>query len=283
MSEEMTLFPGLDATATRKKGRDETYRDYDSFVAKFYREAPKTTDDCYTPEEVYELVRSWTVANAEINIDNARVLRPFYPGGDYQAADYSGDCVVIDNPPFSLISQIVRWYEDRRIKYMLFAPSLTLFSISAGTATTYIISGGLVRYDNGAEVRTSFVSNLWPSTKVWCAGGLTLQLNAITARLREQDKPSLPKYVYPDQVLIAGRILKDANNGAEYRISPHETHPISRLASQSPHGKAIFGRGFLASRQAAERAAAERAAAERVIIWELSPSEQEIINRLSSR
>lgn len=31
--------------------------DYEAFVAKFERK--RTSDDCYTPPEVYDIVRSW--------------------------------------------------------------------------------------------------------------------------------------------------------------------------------------------------------------------------------
>ena len=37
--------------------RQMTFEDYDGFVEKF--KPKKTTDDCYTPPEVYEVVASW--------------------------------------------------------------------------------------------------------------------------------------------------------------------------------------------------------------------------------
>lgn len=42
------------------------------------------------------------------------IVRPFWPGGDYEDFDYPTGCVVIDNPPFSILSKIVRFYEDHR-------------------------------------------------------------------------------------------------------------------------------------------------------------------------
>ena len=37
-------------------------------------------------------------------------VRPFYPGGDYENFVYGENCVVVDNPPFSIISKIIRFY-----------------------------------------------------------------------------------------------------------------------------------------------------------------------------
>lgn len=64
----------------------ESNAEYEAFVDKF---KPKlTTDDCYTPPEVYEVVKNW--ACAKYGIDPAKIVRPFYPGGDYESFDYSG-------------------------------------------------------------------------------------------------------------------------------------------------------------------------------------------------
>lgn len=53
--------------------------EYDAFVEKF--KPKKTTDDCYTPPLVYEVVKDW--ACETYGIDPDTILRPFYPGGDY--------------------------------------------------------------------------------------------------------------------------------------------------------------------------------------------------------
>ena len=52
---------------------------YQAFVDKF--KAAKTTDDCYTPPEIYDEIAGWVAA--EYGIDRARFLRPFRPGGNY--------------------------------------------------------------------------------------------------------------------------------------------------------------------------------------------------------
>ena len=53
---------------------------YEEFVEKF--KPKKTTDDCYTPSLVYEAVKDW--ACEQFNIDPGKIVRPFYPGGDYE-------------------------------------------------------------------------------------------------------------------------------------------------------------------------------------------------------
>ena len=98
--------------------------DYEGFVDKF---KPKlTTDDCYTPPEVYDVVAGWVAA--EYGLDRSGFVRPFWPGGDYEAFDYPEGCTVVDNPPFSILSKIVRFYLDSGIRFFLFCPSLTAMS-----------------------------------------------------------------------------------------------------------------------------------------------------------
>ena len=87
-----------------------------------FTDAPKTTDDCYTPANVYAAVQSWAVQR--YGLEGAEILRPFYPGGDYQAADYPEGCVVIDNPPFSILSEICAWYDEHGVRYFLFCPGI---------------------------------------------------------------------------------------------------------------------------------------------------------------
>ena len=64
---------------------------YAAFKEKF---KPKlTTDDCYTPEPVYEAVAAW--AAQKYGLRQEDFVRPFWPGGDYQAMEYSPGAVVV--------------------------------------------------------------------------------------------------------------------------------------------------------------------------------------------
>jgi hypothetical protein len=92
--------------------------DYGEFVEKF--KAKLTTDDCYTPVEVYEAVLGWL--REKVDIEGCNIVRPFCPGGDYEAYDYKEDDVVVDNPPFSILARILRFYQGRGIRFFLFGP-----------------------------------------------------------------------------------------------------------------------------------------------------------------
>ena len=66
-------------------GTTDKLRDYDAFISKF--EIKKTTDDCYTPPEVFDAVTGWLIGEGLIAAD-AKIVRPFFPGKDYQREQY---------------------------------------------------------------------------------------------------------------------------------------------------------------------------------------------------
>lgn len=138
---------------------------YQEFIEKFERKAPKTTDDCYTPPAVYDAVLDFVLRRWPAETAGATILRPFYPGGDYEHADYPAGAVVVDNPPFSIYARIVRFLGTRRIPFFLFAPALTCLRPDEGFPITYILSDTNITYHNGAIVKTAFVTNL-PSPNI---------------------------------------------------------------------------------------------------------------------
>lgn len=178
---------------------------YDEFVNKF---KPKlTTDDCETPDEIYDIIKRYAVRH--YHYENRRIIRPFWNNGiDYKDYDYSGDCVVIDNPPFSIISKIVRWYEENHIDYFLFAPGLTNLSIRV--ATSHVCAFADIRYKNGALVRTSFVSSRGHTIES-CPELYTL----ITDYYKSKRKPK-PKIVFSDNVVTSSKIGMFSKYGIDY-------------------------------------------------------------------
>lgn len=130
---------------------------YEEFVAKFKKEYPKTTDDCYTPREMWELVENYAIK--ELKVEKSKILRPFYPGGDFEKEDYS-DAIVVDNPPFSIISKIVKFYLDRKIPFVLFAPGNTFCSLLKRYKVAVVCPIGDAIYENGAKIRTVLLTNL---------------------------------------------------------------------------------------------------------------------------
>lgn len=266
-----------------KKTRKEVFEDYDGFVDKF---KPKlTTDDCYTPQYVYDVIRDWVDENV-IPLEGKRVVRPFCPGGDYRNFDYSGDCFVLDNPPFSILAEIRDFYAEHNIGYFLFAPSLTLFSRLGKNEdnVTYIVAAARIVYENGAEVRTSFITNRMPGElRVTVRGDLFRRVKEANDRMEGMTKNEQPRYVYPSHVISSALLNKIAERDIILDIPARECEYVRALDSQRAAKKSIFGSGFLLSeRLAAERLAAERLAARKSTVWELSERENEIIKRLSA-
>lgn len=249
----------------------ETDEEYDAFVDKFRRKL--TTDDCYTPENIYRAIRDWAVKH--YGLGNAQILRPFYPGGDYEHEDYPDGCVVIDNPPFSILSQICKFYDERGIRYFLFAPALTLFSVASGECN-YLPMSCRITYENGADVRTSFVTNLgkW---KIETCPELWAEVDRINKENVRGDEVDLPIYTYPDCVMTPIRIAPTARYTA-LQVLPEDAAFTRALDAQQEKGKSIYGGGFLLS----EKAAAEKAAAEKKAkyVWVLSEREREIAKKL---
>lgn len=249
--------------------------EYDAFVDKF--KPKKTTDNCYTPPLIYETVKNW--ACEKYGIDPAKIVRPFYPGGDYENFDYSNGAVVLDNPPFSILSKICEFYLDRGIPFFLFAPSLTAFSSKyIAMRMNHIICDADITYANGAVVRTAFVTSYGGDIIAQTAPDLGKAIEAATAQIKAETKREIPKYAYPDHILTAAMLQRYSKYGIEMTVRRGDCVLISRLDSQAESKKTIFGSGLLLSeRAAAERAAAERAAAH---IWELSDRERSIVATL---
>ena len=262
--------------------------EYREFTNKF--KPRKTTDDCYTPENVYSVIRDW--ACAEYGIDPAAIVRPFWPGGDFESFDYPDGCLVLDNPPFSILAKIVRFYMAHRIRFFLFAPGLTTFST---TGCNYVCTGFSITYANGAKVSTSFVTSEGDFLVVSAPDLYQAIKEADDANVKAMTK-HLPKYTMPDGVINPARVNYLSIHGTRYAVRRESAYFIRRLDANKEKG--LFGGGFLLSeRAAAERAAAERAAAERVaaeraaaeraaaeranaIILQLSPREIEMQKKL---
>lgn len=255
--------------------------DYGEFTDKF---KPKlTTDDCYTPVEVYEVVLGWL--REKVDIEGCNIVRPFWPGGDYEAYDYKEDDVVVDNPPFSVLAKILRFYQSRGIRFFLFGPQLTLFS-SSSSSLTYIPCACAVVYANGAKVNTGFISNLFGDVLAMSAPDLRKRIKEAQEKAKGDASVSLPRYEYPPEVLTSSMLGYLSTHGVEFKVMRDEVSPVplSALASQKAVGKAIFGKGWLISeKKAAERKAAERKAAEKVIVWELSDVEREAVRRIDKK
>ena len=272
---------GIDFSA--QEGMSEHTDEYDEFVDKF--KLKKTTDDCYTPAPVYDAVLNWSCS--EYGIDPEKVVRPFYPGGDYEKFDYSGGKVVVDNPPFSILSQIIDFYLERGVPFFLFAPALTLFS--GNRDCNYIASACDVTYENGAVVRTSFVTS-FGEWKIDTAP----ELRRMVGDAMGVERVGKVAYELPDEVITSARLDKLALAGIRLQVPSDQCRFVRALDNQREMGKALYGGGFLVSESVAEEKAeaereARRISAERAVgrltengsvRIELSDREREIVRSL---
>ena len=254
----------------------ENTHEYNEFVEKF--KPKKTTDDCYTPPYIYDEVAQWV--SEKYAVDTQNFVRPFYPGGDFEHYKYADGCVVVDNPPFSILSKIVRYYQKCGIKFFLFAPTLTLFSTGKDViGVCYIPLDINIIYENGANISTSFITNLEPKYKIRTAPELYAALREAQKVGRENVVKKLPKYKYPPEVALAPEVGRYNRFGIDFRVREGQCKFIRRMDSQKEKKKSIFGGGFLLSLDAmAEREKAEREKAE---YWILSEQEREIMAELA--
>lgn len=250
--------------------------EYQEFLEKF--KPKKTTDDCYTPELIYEAVADYVSKRYKIGKD--RFVRPFVPGGDYQSYQYHKNAAVVDNPPFSILSEIVEFYYKNNIKFFLFAPGLTPFSASVKSMALSICVGVNVTYENGADVCTSFVTNM--------EGGVFRsdpELYQIIKKANDENlksiRKTMPRYSYPLSLITAANLNSFSKYGIYFSADFADCELIRQLDAQKESWKGIYGSGFLLSdEKTAEREKAEREKAER---WELSQRELSIIERLSKK
>ena len=161
-----------------------------------------------------------------------------------------------------------------KIDFFLFAPHLTLFSCR-NIEWTCIVTSAAIIYENGANVNTDFLSNLFGDIRVMTSPELRRRIVESCKQDRKQNRKQVPKYRYPYNVTSAALLGKIAPY-VDFVVRANECRFISRLDSQSG-GPGIFGGGVLLSNAKAAEKAAERES----IVWELSDRERHIIAELS--
>ena len=282
---QLALF-GEDAIAPPPKpkgrhggsGNPIVFHDYESFVAKF-ADNPKTTDDTFTPQDVFEAVVKYVGTVTDLN--GKLILRPFFPGGDYEHSDYPDNGVVIDNPPFSIFTKCVAFYTRHKIPFFLFGPGLTIASCCK--YCTAVIVAEQITFENGAKVKCNFASNLFGDTMIMTAPQLDALIQACPS---QNKKANLPKFRYPDEVLDISAMQTICRGGGEFKVSRKECVIIKDL-DYHPKSGGLFGDHFLLSavKGADKEAARLRAqeAARRAIPIHLSPRERRIVKRLGAQ
>lgn len=208
------------------------------------------------------------------DLTNKEILRPFYPGGDYQNAEYPEDGVVIDNPPFSMFTRICEWYSARQVPFFLFGPGLTISTCCK--YCTAIVIDEQITFDNGAKVKCNFASNLFGDIIIMTAPRLS---QLITKCPSQDTKVNLPKYKYPEELLSVSDMQTICRGGIDFNVKRSESK-IIRDIDNHPKASGLYGDHFLISSAKAAAKAATKAAAQNAIPIELSPREKRIVNGL---
>lgn len=156
----------------------------------------------------------------------------------------------------------------------MFCPHLTAFG--SDIDCTHIIASADITYENGAVIKTAFVSNLFGDVKIIGDSALHLKFK----ELQRNNKASLPKYKYPDNIITVSKISYCVEKGISLTFDKKDVKHCRRMDAQKKHGKGLFGSGFIASDKAAAAAAAEN---DTIIIWELSEREKKIIKSLGAQ
>jgi hypothetical protein len=237
------------------------FHDYESYIAKF-EDKEKTTDDTYTPQDVYEAVVRYV--GTVTDLTGKVILRPFYPGGDYENAEYPENGVVIDNPPFSLFKKICVFYASRNIPFFLFGPGMTIMCICDVCTAVFINRN--IKYENKADVRTNFASNLYGDIIATTAPELDRMIGACES---QNKKVNLPKFRYPAHLVSASDMHTICGGGIEFSVKRASAEKVCKIGARN-----LFGDHLLCSTQTgAAKEAAKEAAKD---IKEIKMSERDI-------
>lgn len=251
--------------------RQLSFTDYEGFVEKF--KPKKTTDDCYTPPAIYDAVIDYVNRNVT-QLEGREVVRPFWPGGDYERHEYPQSCIVIDNPPFSITSQIIRFYIRHGIDFFLFCDGLTCMNFSNIPQIAFHIVNKGVTFENGAQVSVAFVTNVRPhGERIVLAGELEAALRVACKQPNKEKK----KLVYPQEVVSGALLKKFVSLGRNFAISEMQCTPIAR-------NEAPFGGGFMVTTEVSQKLERERER-ERERMTEhrpMSPAFHEMLRRLNA-
>lgn len=188
---------------------------YEEFVDKY--KTKKTSDDVMTPPDVMDVVNRYVAKT--YNLDPSQFVRPFYPGGDFEAYPYEEGDVVVDNPPFSLTKRIVTFYESNRVPFFIFVQGRTITKYYE--ELTQIHTGRHIRYDNGAVIDTGFLTNLERHAIIGVH-----ELGEEIARQPSQSRPSPTKRKkVRDSDELSGSDLETIARVMSFRIDDYRLGP----------------------------------------------------------
>ena len=165
------------------------------------------SDEWYTPPEVMDCINDYV--SESLKIDKSKFVRPFYPGGDYEHFNYPEDCIVVDNPPFSILTKIVDYYLKNNIKFFLFAPQLTSSSTMRKRPISCIIVKNQITYLNNKKLPTCFLTNIPKRSYMKYSTKLNDMLSIIQPENKRKDGKTrntitrqIPGYINPNIISV---------------------------------------------------------------------------------
>ena len=90
-------------------------------------------------------------------------VEPFFNGYNYKEVDYTNK-VVVDEPPFSQITDILDYYRTNGVYFFLYIPALCDITKLTRHSRTLIDTSVALIKQNDVTTFTSFITNLEPST-----------------------------------------------------------------------------------------------------------------------
>lgn len=186
--------------------------DWDAYVKKF-GDKPRTTDETYTPKNVYEAVYNW-VDKHFYPLKGKKVVRPFFPGGNYakDLEKYTKNTIVLDNPPFSQVTKIIDAYKAKGVKFFLFMSKESICHVLArGLGVIYLRPN--ITYENGTEVATHFVHNLYAEPSLIVSRELDEAILATKTPKKERKV-----YKIPPEIIC----IKTLRHWAKHRAKPND-------------------------------------------------------------
>ena len=288
LSEEQAKGLTYGTHYTAGRGIKERLEDYEGFLERLKRhgaDAPKTTDDCFTPPHIYAAVVDWLAAR--VDLDGRRIVRPFVPGGDFEAFPYEEGDIVVDNPPFSILSRIKLFYLSRGVPFFLFAPGLTLWSsTSKADGLTHIVTGYTPAFENGAKIQVGFVTDLFPGTRIIVAPSLAAAMREAEERAgKKGPERKVAKYAYPPEVWNPATLGTLAKNGGfdDIAVPVASSRFLHSLAQQRLYHKSFYGGGVMVDRRTAQRLQeAEAKAKAGTVTWQMTAEELAELDRLDA-
>lgn len=216
------------------KTKNQSPEEYFEWLQKF--EKKYTTDETFTPPAIYQAVQEWVCKRYSLNPE--AIIRPFYPGGDYQNEDYS-DKVVVDNPPFSIISKVIKHYEREGVPYFLFCPYLSSFSLLNLGNVSIVAQNHKITYTNAAQVPTSFATNLEKERKIITAPELQVAIRLAC----KANAPTRTLNIYPPGFYIPSHFSAAAERGERIELEIPANASINTLIDDTGATIKVFGGG----------------------------------------